>query len=644
MQISKIVLYSKDGRQRGIDFKLGAVNIITGGSNRGKSALIAIVDYCLGSGECAVPAGAIPAAVSWYALLLQVEAQQIFIARAAPARGFKSSADVYLEIAASVAIPPLASLVQNATPEGIISFLSSSIGMPANSTEPKPGETRRPIQATLRHAVSLVFQRQDEIASPRVLFHGQADHYVSQAIKDTLPFFLGAAADDRLARRAELRRAQERVREIETAISTQKARTKDRHERVRQLLAEAAAVGLLPTDASSDEATDTAALRSLLSWSPGQQNDPTPNAGLLRRLQAQYDDLTSRYAQVEADMELARAFESHREGFENEVGEQEARLASVGLLQPITPGTGACPLCEHPLASAVPAVDQLQNSLVELAKQLEGANRFRPRLKGYIEERGEEQRRLLAERADARRRIEELLAQQEALRGVAVLNDRRSRTIGRISAVLEGLDQPEQTEELVRELRAVTARLDSLRSELSTEELQSKLDSISNRIGVEMSRWAKDLTLEYSQSPLRIDLRRLTVVADADEGPVTMDRMGGGKNWVGYHILAHLGLHQYFVSQDRPLPRFLILDQPTQVYYPAEHYENADISSLTDEDRTAVQGMFDLIFNVVAELAPRFQVIVTDHADLRSDRRFQEAIVERWRGDVKLVPAEWLTT
>lgn len=642
MQISKIIVYSKDGRQRSVDFRLGAVNIITGGSSRGKSALIAIVDYCLGSGECGVPAGAIPSAVSWYGILLQLEAQQVFVARAAPAPGLKSSSDVYLEAGASLSLPPFSALSQNATPDGVVSFLSSAIGMPANSSEPRPGETRRPIQATLRHALALVFQRQDEIASPRLLFHGQSDSWVAQSIKDTLPFLLGAAGDDRLSQRAELRRAQERARELEAAIATRDIRAKERGARVRQLLAEAAAVGLLESGEEPDETAGADALRRLLNWSPGQRDDPTPDETLMRRLQTEYEDLTARYAQVEADVELARAFESHREGFQGEVVEQEARLSSVGLFPPDPDGNGSCPLCDRPLEAMVPAVEEIQSSLAELAKQLEGANHLRPRLKTYLEERESERARLRAERADTRRRIDDLLAQQDALRGAAALDDRRSRTLGRISVVLEGLGAPEQREDLEHDLAAVAARIDALRAELSTEELQARLDSISNRIGIEMSRWAKELTLEYSQNPLRIDLRRLTVVADTDEGPIPMDRMGGGKNWLGYHLLAHFGLHQWFVHHDRPTPRFLMLDQPTQVYYPAEHFEDADMAGLTDEDRDAVQRMFNLIFAVVDELAPRFQVIVTDHADLVSDPRFQDALVERWRGDLKLVPIEWL--
>jgi hypothetical protein len=140
---------------------------------------------------------------------------------------------------------------------------------------------------------------------------------------------------------------------------------------------------------------------------------------------------------------------------------------------------------------------------------------------------------------------------------------------------------------------------------------------------------------------VRLDLSRLTVVADTTEGPVPMTRMGSGENWVAYHLIAHLALHAWFVRRNRPVPRFLFLDQPTQVYYPPERDAEGRLDVLKDEDRIAVRRRFALIFRVVEELAPELQVIITDHADI-DDPRFQDAIVERWRGGAKLVPAAWL--
>jgi len=43
MQILNIVLYGHDGRQRTLSLRAGGVNVITGASKTGKSALIDIV-------------------------------------------------------------------------------------------------------------------------------------------------------------------------------------------------------------------------------------------------------------------------------------------------------------------------------------------------------------------------------------------------------------------------------------------------------------------------------------------------------------------------------------------------------------------------------------------------------------------------
>ena len=86
MQILDIVVYSHDGRQRVLSLKPGQVNIITGASKTGKSALVDIVDYCFGAGECRVPEGPIRRSVSWFGLRFELDSGEAFIARRCPDR------------------------------------------------------------------------------------------------------------------------------------------------------------------------------------------------------------------------------------------------------------------------------------------------------------------------------------------------------------------------------------------------------------------------------------------------------------------------------------------------------------------------------------------------------------------------------
>ena len=104
-----------------------------------------------------------------------------------------------------------------------------------------------------------------------------------------------------------------------------------------------------------------------------------------------------------------------------------------------------------------------------------------------------------------------------------------------------------------------------------------------------------------------------------------------GENWVGYHIAAHLSLHNLFSRRRRPVPGFLMFDQPSQAHYPPEHDEDGRIDGLHDEDKTAVRRLFQLIHHYCGELAPDMQIIVADHVELLDDW-FQHSIAERWRG------------
>ena len=53
-------------------------------------------------------------------------------------------------------------------------------------------------------------------------------------------------------------------------------------------------------------------------------------------------------------------------------------------------------------------------------------------------------------------------------------------------------------------------------------------------------------------------------------------------------------------------------------------------------------ALFTVMQEVIDELAPRMQIIVSDHADLVDETWFQKAVKHRWRGGARLVPTEWL--
>lgn len=199
MQIREIVLYGLNGKVRHLSFKLGTVNIISGKSKSGKSAVGDIIDYCLGGDSCNIADGVIRENIAWYGLLLQFKNERVFVARKNPAPGQQSTGYCYIEIGKEIEVPKKCNFVSNENVSGLEEMLSRRVGIVENLHTPLDGQSRKPLSANIRHALYYCFQNQDEIAAKNFIFHKQSDDFITQAIKDTLPYFMGVVNEDALA-------------------------------------------------------------------------------------------------------------------------------------------------------------------------------------------------------------------------------------------------------------------------------------------------------------------------------------------------------------------------------------------------------------------------------------------------------------
>ena len=243
-QIRDIVLYGHNGEMRRLEFAPGRLNIITGASKTGKTALIAVLEYCFGSQDCQIPDGIMRRAVAWAGVRLAVPEGDVFIARRLPALGRNSSSDVYYAVGNQIELPGADQLMQTTNPDTLQGLLASHAGIGQNRHDPSPGQTRLPLQAGIAHALIYCFQHQTEIDSNRHLFHRQSDQWLPQAIKDTMPYFLGAVTDDYVANMDRLRRLRRELRDIQRKREEYEAVRGQGFSVAQGLLAEATDLGL----------------------------------------------------------------------------------------------------------------------------------------------------------------------------------------------------------------------------------------------------------------------------------------------------------------------------------------------------------------------------------------------------------------
>lgn len=637
-QVLEIAVFNRSGERSSVRLKPGVVNVITGGSKTGKSALIDIVDYCLGKTDYEVAHGVIRDTVANYALLLQTDIGLVLIARPIPPENQKTGTDVFFSPVTSDVIPSIGDMKPNSNVKTLGSYLTGVVGITPNENVPPAGHSTPPVRATIDQTRFYLYQDQNRVSDKKLLFYRQEESWAPRMIQDTLPYFLGAVGDDQLDRQLRLQRARRELKLVERRIEDEEAIKGRDNSRALALVAEANQAGILANKnrpADFDVAVEV--LRGCLNWKPLSELLNTD--GEFGRLGEERDLLQERLRQIKRDIQSAKAFSSDQEGYSAEAKEQRNRLASIGLYQKAE-DEHSCPLCSSQLAKPTPTADEVNQSLVDLDRQLQTVTRQRPRLDEYINRKETEASEIRREISETKSSIEAVVATQEALARMRSEEASQARVAGRISLFLESVLAIDESTELKQKLEAAQDKVDKLEKSLSKDRTDEKLESALKIIGDNITRWARLLELEHSENPLEFDIKKLTVVSHRDTGPIPLSQMGSGENWVGYHLTALLALHKWFVTKSRPVPSFLLLDQPAQYYFPSDIRKESDVSKLKDEDRDAVNRMFKFIFDTVKSMDGKFQVIITEHADLQEDW-YQEAVVLRWRGEDKLIPKHW---
>src|ERR1700730_18108166 len=224
MQIDEVILYNHHGESRHTTRPGGQLTITTGDSMTGKSSIINMLRFLLGSGNPHAPHGPIQQSVAWYGLRGHIEQTPFFIGRPAPPPN-TDTIETMLTIGEGEA-PAFEDLSANTSSDALRGYLGGLLGIEDNRNVPTLGQTRHALSASFVHSLHYCFQGQGEIANPDILFHGQKREWIPQTTRDTLPYFLGAQGADDLRRREELtqrrrdlRRLQQRVRAAEAERS-----------------------------------------------------------------------------------------------------------------------------------------------------------------------------------------------------------------------------------------------------------------------------------------------------------------------------------------------------------------------------------------------------------------------------------------
>lgn len=662
LKIHRLIVWPNDVRHapRVIAFKPEKVGVITGWSATGKSAIVSIIDYVLGSGTCAIPVGKIRDLAAWYGLVIETAEGMKMVAREKPAKR-QISSDYWVVHGYQLETALPARPVANENVDVFKSRMDRLAGLSDLRLSPDEADGFSE-RASFRDMAAFNFLPQHIVANPYTMFFkaDSSDH--KRKLSNILPLALGIVTNDDLMRLHRLRMLQSQAREIEQRLRARRAGVETWRANVQGAFYRGQELNLLPEgDAPADLDRIIELLRSMVAAGGHSLPGTGRVEGAVARLEEvrrQEKEVDGRISAARRRLRRLRSLRASVDDYDAILAEQTDRTHGVGWLKDAV-RKDHCVLCGADTDVARVALASLDLPIQELGDLRAGTVEAAPVVDAEIVEI--ESQLIADERAllDLRELRVGIEAEADEERGVAHTLESVYRFIGNTEQALRMMGNIEGADGLDEQLRLLQDQIAALRRELDIEVQKSKRNTIQALIAGYIIKFIETLAIAGAEGTPELDERELNIkfIQAGQKRADFLWEIGSGENWMGYHLATLLALHGVFMRRGKasPVPTFLVIDQPSQVYFPGETFDDLTKSTRGDPasvDERARKKLNDLertkqIFTAIARAHRSFkgevQIIVLEHADQSAwGEQANVVMVENWRGDTDyLIPRAW---
>lgn len=649
--VKYIGVVDKSNNIHSVEFTKG-VNVITGRSSTGKSAMIEIFDYCMGSSEFNIPSGVITDKAEIYFVILAIKEVFLVLGR------MEDSKKIFLK--EEQKLPNIESLNKEYfEPKYLTSDFNVNLGhyfgLDINDiTEDNAvlQYTRKKGRPSIRNFIPYLLQHQNLIANKHSLFYRFDQKEKREQTIDQFKIFAGFVTQEYYILKQNFADSERELKKLEKEQKSINYQRDFNNRRLKVLLEEYEIISgnkLFEENASIILSNPANYLDKLDTQSVSIKEDSDTSIKKLLLLKEEYNKFLSekrklvyKYRNIDSSTEYAKQY---KEELANNQDTIEATIHS-----------SKCPFCNEKTKSTITEANQLEEAInwlnVELKKSpylLDSFESDKNEIKRKIDELDTSLKSKKVE-IEALEKITEDLAKNKSL------NEQTLKAKLKVENLLESLvDKADNS--LEKDIKKVKKDIRGFRNSLRTKfNIDKKLKDAEEYINNEMKEIGKNFDFEKSYKPinLRFSLDSFDLWHEKEDGKeVYLRSMGSGANWLYSHLTLFLAIHKFFSSRgsDSLVPQILFLDQPTQVYFPTTIKDNedefdakkieekkGDSDSNLDEDMESVTNIFNQFVSycktTLEETGIDPQIIITDHADhLDLDNEEFENLVNgrRWR-------------
>ena len=631
------------------------LNIITGRSSTGKSAIIELFDYCTGSADNTIPSGVITENASLYFVVLYKNGTQLVIAREQAGRTRK----LFFKIEPQVLeIDNLNSsyfgdeyyIDINAFKEELGHFFGIEI---SNMDDADNNINRKAVKKghpSFRNMISFMLQHQNLVANKHSLFYRFDEKEKRERVIDEFKIFAGLVDQQYYTLSQELEEYKIKLDKFQNEKNRFETNKKDKCTYLDELKEAYYTISgnelfsgidsMHMLDAPQIYIDKLKALPIVVNEDSEQyKNQYTELVRKKNLLLAQKRDITIKLEKVISSIEYAKSY-----------------AETIDRYDPIKEAiksNSECPFCHNQNGGIVTEANKLTEAInwlnSELRKSPMRIDSFLPKKYEYEKELQEinQQIRLVDNEISKINEINKSLENDRSLEEQSLkikLQIENELEWSREKSISFDEDKFKDIKKRIEEIEEVLQKTYNVEHKL--KEAESFINLTMNDIGCKL-----DFEASYQPINLCFDIHTFELYHLKDNNTkVYLRSMGSGANWLYSHICLFLAILKYFASLgDKALvPSILFLDQPSQVYFPAtvdvseDGFDAKGLKKLenksADEDLKAVTNLFIQIINVINTIKEEYgfmpQIIISDHADHLDlgEYNFNDYVVSRWRG------------
>lgn len=650
--IHEIGIVDKSGKIHNAKLQEG-LNIITGKSSTGKSALIEIFDYCFG-GSYTIPNGRITEHAEIYYLYLQIQEVYFVIGRAKDnGKGFFRQENLYDTNLISADYFGKDHFLPKDNYKKQLEKLFIDISDIDESLTAKEFRGKATPTPSVRSFMSFILQHQNLIANKHALFYRFDEKEKRDQVIEHTKIFLGFVDQQYFLlsqQKEQLQNELKKLKREQQIINKYIDENNANIENQLALLYSIMGVNDIPVKISDIKINASNAKQNLEQFIIndkiiyGSDKESEYFKKLIEELNI-YD-----YKRKQLSFKLA-SIQKHLQT-ESEVS---TTLSSLGSLNQVQIGVSVCPFCFSKKDSLTEQAEILKQAIQKLSKDLT----LNHSVKSHLEV---EQQKIKKEIKELDIKIMEIKYLKKQLehenKNVQQAKSRYEQVLmikASLFSMLDILIKKQSGQINEEQLTKIQSDIKNIEKQLKTYNYEQQLVKSEDRINEIMAEIGKAFDFEKYYQPinLKFSLKNFDLYHEEREEKIYLRSMGSGANWLYCHITLFLALHQYFIELEAQgfkcsIPSILFLDQPTQVYFPNFHHDkdeefnkqkiaNLEHKKNIDEDIQSVTKLFTKLAQYCHDLKKKYgyspQIIITDHADHLNLNgfEFESFVKNRWR-------------